>query len=57
MIGIVALLFGCLAYTSGNFVGLVHYANHVDSVRSVLCTVPSRIILTCAGYRYILLRY
>ena len=57
MIGIVALLFGCLAYTSGNFVGLVHYANHVDSVRSVLCTVPSRIILTCASYRYILLRY
>ena len=57
MIGIVVLLFGCLAYTSGNFIGLIHYANHVDSVRSVLCTVPSRIILTCASNRYILLRY
>ena len=50
MIGIVVLLFRC-----GNFIGLIHYANLVDSVRAVLSTVPSRIILTFASYRYILL--
>ena len=55
MIGIVVLLFRCLVYTSGNFIGLIHYANLVDSVCAVLSTVPSRIILTCASYRYILL--
>jgi len=57
LIAIVVLLFRCLDYTSGNFSGLIHYANLVDSVRAELCLVPSRIKLTCAYYRYILLWY